>query len=129
MGLEEAQGLYLADSWFWIRDAQTRAWADRFFARQQRMPNSLQAVEYSAATQVLRAVAQTGTTAAEPIVRHLRDATLDDMYVRGGKVRGDGTMLHDMYLLQVKSPANAMGEWDVYDLIATVPGDEAFPLA
>jgi branched-chain amino acid transport system substrate-binding protein len=128
MGLEKAQGLYLADSWYWTRDAETRAWAERFHQRQQRMPNSLQAADYSAATQFLRAVAQVGSADPEAVVRYLRTAALNDMYVRNGSIRTDGTMLHDMYLLRVKSPEQSAGEWDVYDLVATVSGEDAFPL-
>ena len=127
MGLEEAQGLYLADSWFWTRDAQTRAWANRFHATQATMPSSLQAADYSAATQYLRAVAAVGSTDQAAVIGHLRGATLNDMYVKDGRIRADGTMLHDMYLLRVKTPAQSTDPWDVYDLIATVHGDEAFP--
>ena len=127
MGLEEAQGLYLADSWFWTRDADSRAWAVRFHAAQGRMPSSLQAADYSAATQYLRAVAATGGTEADAVIGHLRGATLDDMYVKGGRIRADGTMLHDMYLLRVKTPTQSTAPWDVYDLVATVPGEQAFP--
>lgn len=127
MGLEEAQGLYLADSWFWTRDADSRAWAERFHATQGRMPSSLQAADYSAVTQYLRAVAAAGGTDAEAVIGHLRSATLNDMYVKNGRIRADGTMLHDMFLLRVKTPARSTAPWDVYDLVATVPGEEAFP--
>ena len=127
MGLDEAQGLYLADSWFWTRDAASRVWAKRFHASQKVMPSSLQAADYSAATQYLRAVAAIGTTDAGAVIGHLRDATLNDMYVKNGRIRADGTMLHDMHLLSVKTPARSTSAWDVYDLIATVPGEEALP--
>lgn len=127
MGLERAQGLYLADSWFWTRDADSRAWAERFHARQGRMPSSLQAADYSAALQYLKAIAAVGTTESDPVIRHLRNTTLSDIYLRNAHLREDGTLLHDMYLLRVKAPAASRGEWDVYDLIATVPGEEAFP--
>lgn len=127
MGLERAQGLYFADSWFWTRDADSRAWAERFHARQGRMPSSLQAADYSAAFQYLKAVAAIGNTDPKAVVQHLRSTTLSDMYVRNGRVRDDGTMLHDIYLLRAKAPRASQGEWDVYDLVATVPGEEAFP--
>jgi branched-chain amino acid transport system substrate-binding protein len=127
MGLPAAQGLILADSWFWTRDAAARAWAERFFARRGRMPSSLQAADYSAATQYLRAVAAVGSTDPDAVIRHLRGALLKDMYVRGGRVRADGTMLHDIHLLQVKTPQESAGPWDYYKLVETVPGAEAFP--
>lgn len=127
MGLERAQGLYFADSWFWTRDADSRAWAERFHARQGRMPSSLQAADYSAAFQYLKAVAAVGSTDANAVIQHLRGATLNDMYIGNGRIRSDGTMLHDIYLLRAKAPGASQGEWDVYDLVATVPGEEAFP--
>ncbi|GGD40626.1 hypothetical protein GCM10011335_49190 [Aureimonas glaciei] len=68
-----------------------------------------------------------GNTDAEAVLGYLRAAALDDMYVKGGRLRADGTMLHDMYLLRVKTPAAATGPWDVYDLIDTVSGEDAFP--
>jgi branched-chain amino acid transport system substrate-binding protein len=129
MGLEKAQGLYLADSWYWTRDAQARGWAERFFARQQRMPSSLQAADYSAALQYLRAAAAVGNTEPESVIRYLRGATLDDMYVTGGHIREDGMMLHDLYLLRVKKPEQSTGAWDFYEAVATVPGEEAFPVS
>jgi branched-chain amino acid transport system substrate-binding protein len=128
MGLDEAEGLYLADSWFWTRDDEARRWAERFHARRQRMPSSLQAADYSAALQFLKAVAAVGGTDPEAVIRHLRSTTLNDMYVRNGRIREDGTMLHDMYLLRVKSARESNGDWDFYHLVATVPGSEAFPL-
>ena len=77
--------------------------------------------------QYLRAVGATGGTDAKAVIGHLRGATLNDVYVRNGRIRADGTMLHDMYLLRVKAPDRSTGPWDVYDLVATVPGAEAFP--
>ena len=91
------------------------------------MPSSLQAADYSAATQFLRAVAASGDVTADSVIAWLRHSTLNDMYVRNGRVRPDGTMLHDMYLLQVKAPKSAQDSWDVYELIDTVSGEEAFP--
>ena len=127
MGLEEAQGLYLADSWYWTRDAAARLWAQRFFERRRRMPSSLQAADYSAAFQYLKAVEAAGSSASDAVLKHLRSATLDDMYVHGGQIRADGTMLHDIHVLQVQAPEQSTDPWDVYQLVATVPGSEAFP--
>lgn len=129
MGLDKAQGLYLADSWFWTRDPASRAWAERFFERRGRMPSSLQAADYSAALQYLEAVSAVGGAEPQAVIRQLRGATLDDMYVRGGRIREDGTMLHDIHVLQVKTPEESTGGWDVYKLVETVAGAEAFPEA
>jgi hypothetical protein len=86
----EAQGLYLADSWLWTRDAESCRWAERFHARQHRMPSSLRAADYSAATQYLKSVATVGSTDPEGGVRHLRNSKLKDVYVSDGRIRGDG---------------------------------------
>jgi branched-chain amino acid transport system substrate-binding protein len=126
MGLEEAQGLYLADSWFWTRTSESRKWAERFFQRRQRMPSSLQAADYSAALQYLKAVAAVGGTDSQHVLTYLKSATFNDMYVSNGKLREDGTMIHDMYLLRVKAATQSSGEWDVYEHIDTVPGEDAF---
>ena len=127
MGIEKAQGLYLADHWFWTRDEEARAWADRFYGRRQRMSSSLQAADYSAALQFLRAVKAVGGAEPEAVLAWLRAATFNDMYVRGGTIREDGTMIHDAFLLQVREPDPARSEWDVYEHVATVPGAEVFP--
>jgi branched-chain amino acid transport system substrate-binding protein len=91
------------------------------------MPSSLHAADYSAATQFLKAVEAVGATTPETVIEFLRNTTLNDIYVRNGRIRDDGTMLHDIYLLRVKRPKESEGTWDFYDLVATVPGDEAFP--
>ena len=127
MGLEKAQGLYFADSWFWTRDAASREWAQRFYAKRGRMPSSLQAADYSAALQYLKAADAVGSAAPNAVLRHLRAASLDDMYVTSGRIREDGTMLHDMYLLQAKSPAESQSAWDLCNLVDTVSGSDAFP--
>jgi len=127
MGIEKARGLYLADHWFWTRDEEARAWADRFYGRRRRMPSSLQAADYSVALQFLRAVKAVGGAEPEAVLAWLRAATFDDMYVRGGTIREDGTMIHDAFLLQVREPDPARSEWDVYEHVATVPGAEVFP--
>jgi branched-chain amino acid transport system substrate-binding protein len=127
MGLEKAQGLYLADSWYWTRDPAARRWAERFFARRQRMPSSLHAADYSAALQYLKAVSATGTSDPDAVLSHLRGASFDDMYVKNGRLRDDGTMLHDMHLLRVKKPTQSTGAWDYYELVATLGGAASFP--
>ncbi|MFD0782402.1 ABC transporter substrate-binding protein [Micromonospora azadirachtae] len=129
MGLEKAHGLHLADSWYWSRDDEAREWSRRFFARRGRMPSSLHAADYSAATQYLKAVTEVGGTDPQAVTAQLRSTTLQDMYVRGGTIREDGTMLHDIHLLRVKDPATTREPWDYYDLVATVPGDDAFPIS
>ena len=85
------------------------------------------AADYSAALQYHKAVEAVGGTETDAVMRHLSAATLDDMYVTNGRIRDDGTMLHDTYLLRVKEPGRSAGPWDFYDLVATVGGEQAFP--
>ena len=126
LGLEMAGGLYLATSFYWDRTPASRAWSQRFFARYNQMPSMMQAGVYSAVAHYLRAVAARGTNAAGPVLAAMRAAPVDDMYAQGGRIRPDGLMVHDMFLAQVKTPAESHGPWDYYKIIATVPGEQAF---
>lgn len=126
MGLPAAQGMYLTDSWYWNASDETRAWGRKFFDRRQAMPSSLQAADYSAALQYLRAVKATGTDDADKVLAHLRENKLNDMYIKNGVVRPDGRVVHDMYLLQVKSPDQSKEPWDYFSVVQTIDGNEAF---
>ncbi|WP_375419410.1 ABC transporter substrate-binding protein [uncultured Hymenobacter sp.] len=125
LGLPEAQGMYHADSWYWNRDAETRAWSRRFFAKFGRMPSSLHAGDYSAALEYLRAVQASNSDEADQVLAQLRKAEFNDVFVRNGHLRPDGLLVHDMYLLQVKSPEQATEPWDYDTIIETVRGDAA----
>ena len=126
MGLPAAQGMYLTDSWYWNASDETRAWARKFFERRQAMPSSLQAADYSAALQYLRAVKATGTDDADKVLAYLRENKLNDMYIKDGVVRPDGRVVHDMYLLQVKSPDQSKEPWDYFTVVQAIDGNEAF---
>jgi branched-chain amino acid transport system substrate-binding protein len=125
LGLEATQGMLLTDSWYWNRDAGTRAWSQRFMAEVKRMPTSIQAGNYSAVLSYLAAVQAAGTTEGAQVMTQLRQRPVDDMFAKG-RVRADGSMVHDMYLMQVKTPAESTGPWDYYKIVATIPGDDAF---
>ncbi|CUJ48739.1 ABC transporter substrate-binding protein [Achromobacter xylosoxidans] len=126
MGLETAKGMYLTDSWYWNASDETRAWAQKFYERRNAMPSSLQAADYSAATQYLRAVKATGTDDADKVLAYLRENKLDDVYIKNGVVRPDGRVVHDMYLLQVKTPEESKAPWDYFKVVQTIDGNEAF---
>ncbi len=126
LGLETAGGLYLATAFYWDRTPEARAWSQRFFAKHGAMPSMLQAGVYSAVTHYLQAVAAAKTDAAGPVMAQMRAAPVNDMFAQGGHIREDGLMVHDMYLAQVKTPAESHGPWDYLKIILTVPGDEAF---
>ncbi|MGE8658218.1 MAG: ABC transporter substrate-binding protein [Achromobacter sp.] len=126
MGLPTAQGMYLTDSWYWNASDETRAWAQKFYERRNAMPSSLQAADYSAAIQYLRAVKATGTDDADKVLAYLRENKLDDVYIKNGVVRPDGRVVHDMYLLQVKTPEESKAPWDYFKVVQTIDGNEAF---
>jgi branched-chain amino acid transport system substrate-binding protein len=125
LGLANTEGLQLADSWYWNQDDASRKFAKRFFAQYKRMPSSLQAANYSAATQYLNAVKQAGTTDGDKVMATLKSMKIDDFYNKG-QIRADGRMIHDMYLFEVKSAKEATTPWDYYKTVAKVPGEQAF---
>ena len=126
VGLKTAQGLYLTEGWYWDMNAETRAWATKFEAVMKKKPNSNQASVYSATLHYLNAVKAAGTDDTAAVMKKMRETPINDMFAKGGKVREDGRMVHDMYLFQVKSPAESKAPWDYYKLKGTVKGDDAF---
>jgi branched-chain amino acid transport system substrate-binding protein len=126
LGLANTEGLQLADSWYWNQDDESRKFAARFFDKYKRMPSSLQAADYSATMNYLKAVQKVGTTDGDKVMAELKSMKYNDFYHKNGSVRSDGRMIHDMYLFQVKSPKESTKPWDYYKLVAKVPGDQAF---
>jgi branched-chain amino acid transport system substrate-binding protein len=128
LGLETAQGLVLTDSWYWDLNDDTRAWAKRWsqIMGGGRMPTSVQAGVYSAVLHYLRAIDKSGTDEAKKVVDTMKTMPINDMYAKGGKIRVDGRMVHDMYLVQVKKPSESKYPWDYYTILRTIPGEDAF---
>ncbi|HEX5320693.1 MAG TPA: ABC transporter substrate-binding protein [Stellaceae bacterium] len=130
LGLPVAQGMMLAEPFYWDLDDQTRAWSKRFYDKVGKMPNAVQAGLYSSITHYLKAIQKTGTDATDPVMAAMRDMPVDDFFAHNGRIRADGLMVHDMHLFQVKTPAESKYAWDYLKLVATVPGAQAFqPLA
>ena len=125
LGLANTEGLQLADSWYWNQDDASRAFAKRFFDKYKRQPSSLQAADYSATTNYLKAVQAAGTTDGDKVMEALKATPSNDFYSKG-KIRADGRMIHDMYLFEVKSAKESSAPWDYYKLVSKVPGDQAF---
>ena len=126
LGLKTAQGLYLTTGWYWDNDADTRAWAKRYFNIMKKEPTMNQAAYYSATLHYLNAVKTVGSTDPDKVMAEMKKAKINDMFVKGGYVRADGVMIHPMYVMQVKTPAESKYPWDYYKLIKTMPGEEAF---
>ncbi|MFL9499962.1 ABC transporter substrate-binding protein [Rhodopseudomonas palustris] len=128
LGLKAAQGLVLTEAYYWDRDDKSREFAERFFKRTNRMPSMIQAGTYSATLSYLKAVKAAGTKDTDAVAKKLKELPVDDAFA-SGKVLANGRFVHDMYLFEVKKPEESKKPWDYYKLLATVPGDKAFPTA
>ena len=126
LGLKTTQGIFLTDAWYWDTNDETRAWAKRYFEKIKKMPNSGHAADYSATMTYLAAVKATGTDNADKVMAYLKANPINDMFAKGGVIRPDGRMVHDMYLAQVKTPAESKAPWDYLKLVEKIPGDQAF---
>ena len=120
------QGMYLTDSWYWDTNDETRKFAKRYFEKQKKMPSSLQAADYSAALQYLQAVKAAGTDDSDKVMAQLRKTKFNDVFQKNGYLRADGRVVHDMYLYQVKTPAESKYPWDYYKLVQTIPAEQAW---
>ncbi|QAU35914.1 ABC transporter substrate-binding protein [Janthinobacterium sp. 17J80-10] len=126
LGLDVTKGMYLTDGWYWDLNDDSRKWSARYFEKMKKMPSMFQAADASATIQYLNAVKATGTTDADTIMAHLRKTKINDFFTKNGVVRPDGRMVHDMYLMEVKSPAESKKPWDYYKLVQTIPGEQAY---
>ena len=126
LGLETAQGLTLTESFYWDRTDASREFANRFKERTGRMPNMVQAGTYSGVLHYLKAIKEAGTDETEAVAAKMRELPVSDAFAENGRVGPNGRMISDVYLMQVKSPAESKGEWDYYDIKATIPGDQAY---
>jgi branched-chain amino acid transport system substrate-binding protein len=126
IGLKSAQGLMLTTAFYWDLDDKTRAFADKFFAKTKRRPTMVQAGLYSAVTNYLKAIERTGTDDGPKDIAEMKKMPIDDFFARNAFLREDGQLIHDMYLVQVKSPSESKGAWDYEKLVQVIPGKDAF---
>jgi len=127
LGLDVAQGLKLTTGFVWNMNDETRAFAERFAERRGgQRPTMVHAGVYSSVLHYLKAVAAIDDDAGEAAVDQMKAMPVDDFFARGGTIRADGRMVHDMYLVEVKAPAESTEAWDYYNVLATIPGDEAY---
>lgn len=126
LGLPVAQGLTFVTGYYWDFDKNTRAFAEKFYKRRNAMPTMAQAGVYSGVLHYLKSVAAAGTDDALAVAAKMRELPVRDSFTQTGKVREDGRMIHDMYLVQVKKPEESKAPWDYYKVLATIPAAEAF---
>jgi branched-chain amino acid transport system substrate-binding protein len=122
LGIKATQGLIVTDAFYWDLNDETRAFSRRFMERVGHMPTMIQAGA-SATMHYLKAIEAVGTDEAPKVMAQMRATPVNDFFAKGGKIRIDGRMVHDMYLFEVKKPEQSKDEW-IYNLIAAVPGDE-----
>lgn len=125
LGLKNTEGLLMTDSWYWDMNDDTRKFANRYFSKMKKMPSSLQAADYSAVSTYLKAVAAVKTDDPDKVMAELKKTKINDFYTKG-YIRQDGRGIHDMYLMQVKAPAESKKPWDYMKIVATIPGDQVF---
>ena len=130
LGLATTQGMLLTDGWYWDMDAETRAWAKKFFDRFKRQPSMLQAADYSATMNYLNAVKAAGTDSGDKVMAQFKKMRINDFFAHNATIREDGRLLHEMYLMEVKTPEESRYPWDYYKVLARVPAEKAYqPLA
>ena len=125
LGLRTTEGLQFTTSWYWDMNEETRKFADKFMEKTKRRPTEIQAADYSATMNYLKAVEAAKTLDADKVMETWRGMKMNDFF-GSGYLRADGRYVHDMYLMQVKSPSESKGTWDYYKLIKKLPGEEVF---
>ena len=126
LGLQSAKGLMLSSAFYWDLDDETRAWSKRFIGKTQKVPTMIHAGTYGAVMHYLKAVEAAGTLDGPTVAAKMREMPVNDFMTKNGRIRQDGRLVRDMYLLRVKSPEESRYRFDYYELLATIPGEEAF---
>lgn len=126
LGTQTAQGLSLTEAFYWDQNDGTREWSSRFEELHGSKPTMVQAGVYSGTLHYLRAVEATGGTDGKVVAAKMKELTFDDPLFGKGYVRADGRAIHDMFLFEVKKPDESSGEWDLYNEVAKIDGEEAF---
>ena len=126
LGLKTTQGMYLTDGWYWDQSPESRAWSKRYFGKMKKSPSMLQAADYSATANYLAAVKTIKSDDGDKVMAQMKKTKINDMFAKNGEIRGDGRMVHDMYLMQVKTPAESKYPWDYYKVVQTIPGAQAY---
>lgn len=124
LGLKVANGLLFTTAFYWDRDEPSRVWSKRFFERTGRMPGMVQAGTYSAVLHYLKAMQAAGNADGKVVADKMRQLPIDDFFANG-RIRPDGRMMHDMYLVEIKSTAESKAAWDYYKVLRAIPAEEA----
>lgn len=126
IGIKNAAGLLATEAWYWDLNDESRAFAGRFIQKMKRMPTSVHAGDYSSMLTYLKAVKAAGTDNPDKVMAELQKMKINDLFTKGGYIRKDGTMVHDMYLFETKKAEEVTKPWDYYKVVNKVPGEKAF---
>ncbi|MES1924473.1 ABC transporter substrate-binding protein [Salinisphaera sp. T31B1] len=126
LGLDTAKGLEFTTAFYWDRNDESRKWSQRFFDKHGAMPTMVQAGVYSSVTHYLEAIRAAGSDEAAPVRKQLGEMQLNDFFVKNGKIEANGLMSHDMYLAQVKTPEESKSDWDLLNIVSTIPAEKAY---
>jgi len=126
IGIKNAAGLLATEAWYWDLNDESRAFAGRFIQKMKRMPTSVHAGDYSSMLTYLKAVKAAGTDNPDKVMAELQKMKINDLFTKGGYIRKDGTMVHDMYLFETKKAEEVTKPWDYYKVINKVSGEKAF---
>ena len=127
VGLEAMGGTYVTTAYYWDLDDKTRAFAKRFQEKIGRPPTMVQAGDYSAVNHYLKAVKAAGTTEATAVATKMKELPVEDFMTNGARIRPDGRVVRDMYLVQVKTKAESKGDWDLYKVLKKLSGETLLP--
>jgi len=125
LGLKATQGMYLTEGFYWDFNDETRAWSKRFFEKHKRMPTMVQAGVYSSTLHYLKAVKAAGTDEAKAVMKKMKETPVNDFFAKNAKIRDDGRLVHDFYLLQVKKPQESKSPWDYYHVRQVIKAEDA----
>lgn len=126
LGPKLTEGMIMAEPFYWNFDDRTREWSQRFLEEAGTAPGFVHAATYSAVTNYLKAVVAAGSDDVQSVMAELKSMEIDDMFARNGKIRDDGRLVKDIYLVQVKAEADMQEEWDYFDVKEVIPAEEAF---
>jgi branched-chain amino acid transport system substrate-binding protein len=127
LGMDTAKGLNFTTGWYWNHDEKSRAWKERYMKFSNgAAPTFVHAADYSLTLAYLNAIKAAGTDDPDAVRAQLGKTKIDDFFAKGGEIRADGLLVHDMYLLKVKGSAESKDPWDVANVVREIPGKDAY---
>ncbi|MGE0735515.1 MAG: ABC transporter substrate-binding protein [Alphaproteobacteria bacterium] len=129
LGLKTAQGVQFVTPFYWDMTPETRAWSKRFFDKEKKMPNHIQAGVYGAVMHYLNAVKAANTDDGPKVVDQMKKTPINDFFTKNGSIRVDGRVMREFHLMEVKAPGDSKYAWDYFKLVKTMTAnDTAIPL-